>query len=152
MQKCIYLKQKINHSLECKKNKKIINIKECNNCKFKEYQKQISVSKKYRKKSSAIQKAERNRFSVFTDDLEHCILCGDKKDNLHEIFFGKNRIKSMNYGFVIPLCYSCHLEMHHNINLQEIWHIRGQLYFEKYLGSRNEFIALFGKSYIKKEG
>ena len=152
MQKCIYLKQKINRSLECKNKKKIINIQDCNNCKFKEYPKQISISKQYRKKSSTIQKAERNRFSVFTEDLVHCILCGDKKDNLHEIFFGKNRIKSMKYGFVIPLCYKCHLEMHRNTQLQEIWHVRGQLYFEKKIGSRNEFIAVFEKSYIKKEG
>ena len=151
MQKCIYLKQKINRSLECKKKKKIINIKECNSCNFKEYKISNQYKKKI-KKSSAIQKAERNRFSVFTEDLEHCIICGNKKDNLHEIFFGKNRMKSMNYGFVIPLCYNCHLEIHRNTQLQEIWHVRGQLYFEKHIGSRNEFIKAFGKNYIKKEG
>ncbi len=162
MQNCIYLKQKLNHSLECKKKQKIINIKECSNCKFKEFKKMHKKSDllcknacngiKYHNKSSKIAKLERNRFSVFTEDLDHCILCGDKKDNLHEIFFGKNRIKSMNYGFVIPLCFNCHLEMHRNTQLQEIWHIRGQLYFEKHLGSRNEFIKVFGKSHIKKEG
>ncbi len=48
-------------------------------------------------------KLERNRKSIFTDDL-----CGSKKDNLHEIFFVKNRLKSMEYGFVIPLCFNCH--------------------------------------------
>ena len=34
---CIYLKQKLNRNLECKKQKKTINIKECNNCDLKEY-------------------------------------------------------------------------------------------------------------------
>ncbi len=144
MQNCIHLKQKLNHSLECKKKKKIINIKDCSNCKFKDFPK----TKTRPKKSSAIQNAERNRFSVFTKDLEHCIICGNKKEHLHEIFFGKNRNKSMKYGFVIPLCFQCHLMMHRNKQLQEAWHIRGQLYWEEHLGSKNEFIAIFRKNYI----
>ena len=41
---CIYLKQKINRNLECKKQNKIINIKECNNCKYKEYKKCTELS------------------------------------------------------------------------------------------------------------
>lgn len=96
-----------------------------------------------------IKKLERNRFSVFTEDLQYCIICGSKKDNLHEIFFGRNRIKSMELGFVIPLCYEHHMEMHRNHEWQEFWHKKGQLYYENHLGSRNEFIHSFGKSYLK---
>ncbi len=141
MKNCIYLKQKINHNLECKKYKKLISIKECNNCKFKEYQKK-------RKKSSSIANLERKRKSVFTDDLDHCILCGSKKDNLHEIFFGKNRLNSIKYNLVIPLCFKCHQEMHINKEWQELWHIKGQLYWESFIGSRIEFINVFRENYL----
>lgn len=150
---CMYLKQKINRSLECKKYKKLISIKECNNCKFKEYQKKITVLNQYQKKSkksSSIAKLERNRKSVFTTDLNHCIICKDKKDNLHEIFFGKNRLNSIKYNLVIPLCFKCHLKMHQNKEWQEFWHIKGQLYWENFIGTRNEFINIFRKNYIKK--
>lgn len=145
MNNCIYLKQKLNRKLECKKSKKIININVCNNCKFKEYK---TYNKTIKSRSSTLAKLEKNRFSIFTDDLEHCIICGQKKDNLHEIFFGRNRAKSMKLGFVIPLCFKCHYEMHINSEWQEFWHKKGQLYFEEHLGSRNDFIRLFGENYI----
>ena len=171
---CIYLKQKLNRTLECKKQKKIINIKECNNCNSKEYkctkfsknsanvyQKKTTlnkksakltnchVSKKIRQKSTKLARLEKNRFSVFTDDLEYCIICGVKKNHLHEIFFGANRQKSMQYGFVIPVCTTCHTEMHINKEWQEYWHVKGQEYWEEFIGTREEFIKVFGKSYIK---
>ena len=171
---CIYLKQKINRTLECKKQKKIVNIKECNNCKYKEYkctkiQKNSAnsssknttlhnksakltnchASKKIRQKTSKLARLERNRFSVFTDNLDHCIICGVKKNHLHEIFFGKNRQKSMQYGFVIPVCTTCHTEMHKNKEWQKYCHKKGQIYWEENIGNRDEFIKVFGKSYLK---
>ena len=170
---CIYLKQKLNRTLECKKQKKIINIKECNNCKYKEYKctefsknsanvtlksstlhnksaklTNCHVSKKIRQKSTKLAKLEKNRFSVFTDDLDHCIICKRKKDHLHEIFFGSNRQKSMQYGFVIPVCTTCHTEMHINKEWQEYWHVKGQEYWEKNISSRKEFIEVFGRNYL----
>lgn len=150
---CIYLKQKLNRKLECKKKNKIINIRECNNCTYKEYKSteltNCHTSKKIRQKSLKLAKLERNRYSVFTDDLDHCILCKKKKEHLHEIFFGANRKMSMEYGFVIPLCFECHSEMHRNHKWQKFWHIRGQEYWEKNIGTRDEFIGVFGKSYLK---
>ena len=160
---CIYLKQKLNRNLECKKRNKIINIRECSNCEYKEYKsekctefsknsaKYTSKNKELRKKSTNLAKLERKRYSVFTDDLEHCIICKRKKDHLHEIFFGANRKKSMQYGFVIPLCHECHSEMHRNKNWQEYWHIKGQKYWENNIGTREKFIETFGKSYINNE-
>ncbi len=154
---CIYLKQKINKNLECKKKNKLINIRECNNCQFKEYKSTINqkncakdTSKKQtlRNKSAKLTKLERNRFSVFTDDLEHCIVCEKKKEHLHEIFFGTNRQNSMRYGFVLPLCSSCHSEMHRNREWQDYWHKIGQKYWEKHIGTREKFIGMFGRCYI----
>ena len=171
---CIYLKQKLNRTLECKKQKKIINIRECNNCKYKEYKctefsknsanvtlksstlhnksakpTNCHTSKKIRQKTSKLARLERSRFSLFTDDLEHCIICGVKKNHLHEIFFGSNRKKSMQYGFVIPLCTEHHAEMHINKDWQEYWHVKGQEYWEENIGNRDEFIRVFWRSYIK---
>ena len=92
---CIYLKQKINRTLECKKQHKIINIRECNNCKYKEYKNEkcagfskncansYSKKTKLHKKSANLAKLEKNRFSVFTNDLDHCIICKRKKRNLN---------------------------------------------------------------------
>lgn len=152
---CIYLKQKINRTLECKKKRKIINIRECNSCNLKEYKKCTEFSKNsanvYPKnttlhnKSANLAKLERNRYSVFTDDLEHCIICGARKDHLHKVFFGSNRQKSMQNNFVIPLCHKWHSEMHINRDWQEYWHVKGQEYWEKFIGSREEFIEVFGK-------
>ena len=177
---CIYLKQKLNRNLECKKRKKIINIRECNSCKYKEYKMHVCVPKNNKtqkradlhlrkkctefsknsanlyqkkttlhKKGAKLVKLERNRFSAFTDDLDHCIICKRKKEHLHEIFFGANRKKSMQYNFVIPLCHKCHSEMHINKEWQEYWHVKGQEYWERFIGSKEEFIRVFGKSYLK---
>lgn len=53
------------------------------------------------------------RYSILTNDLEHCIECGRPNIELHEVFYGKNRNNSIKYGLVIPLC----KELHHRGNL-----------------------------------
>lgn len=105
---------------------------------------------KINQKTKKLAKLEKNRFSIFTDDLEHCIFCGKRKDNLHEVIFGKNRLNSIKYGLVIPVCYEHHLECHKNSQLQEKWKIKAQEVFEKKY-TDVEFIKIFGKNYIKKE-
>lgn len=99
-----------------------------------------------KQKSYSLQKLEKNRKSILTDNLEHCILCGKPAVNLHEICFGRNRQNSMKYGLVIPLCYQCHIEMHRNALWQEIWHVKGQEAFEKCYPDLN-FLEIFKKSY-----
>lgn len=148
MTNCKYLKIKLNKTLQCKRKHKIINIKECTNCKYKEY-KCTKINDNCAKiKKKTMSKLERNRKSVFTDNLDYCIICGNKKDHLHEIFFGNKRQKSMELGFVIPLCFQCHTEMHINKEWQDYWHKQGQLYFERNIGDREDFIRTFRKSYL----
>lgn len=53
-------------------------------------------------------KLEKNRFSILTNDLTRCYVCGLPRNELHEVFFGKNRNNSMQYGCVVPLCYEHH--------------------------------------------
>lgn len=145
---CKNLKQKLNRKLYCNKLKRKIKISECNNCKYKEYSiKPNSTKLKTRTKKQA--KLERNRFSILTNDLDHCVICGAKKDHLHEVFFGRNRINSIKYGLVIPLCTSHHVEIHKNREWQEYWHVVAQKRFmEYYHKSIDEFVDIFKISYL----
>lgn len=106
-----------------------------------------------KKKSSKLSNLERNRYSILTDDLEHCIICGSYPVNKHEIFFGTGKRQlSMKYGLVIPLC----LEYHHNQiaqkgihfdkDLCDYWHIKGQTAFEEKYPDL-DFLKIFGKNY-----
>ena len=151
--KCINLKQKLDRSLYCKINKCSITLKDCNNCKFKEFSierkndKIRSINSKTHNKSAKIVKMEKNRKSILTDNLNYCIICGAEKDHLHEIFFGRNRLNSIKYDLVIPLCFKCHKKMHKNIIWQDYWHKKGQLAFiESYPDL--DFMSIFRKNYL----
>ena len=167
---CKYLKQKLNRKLECKLNNKIITLKDCKTCNYKEYDfpdngkmvksnnhqmskttakhsKNEQKTAKIKSKSNKLAKLERNRTSLFTEDLEHCIICGKTKDHLHEIFFGKNRLNSIKYKLVIPVCWECHIKIHNNINLQKEWFIKGQLKFNE-IYSDLDFIEIFKKNWL----
>ena len=139
MDKCVYLKSLTSR---CSKLNEIVSYKNCINCEYKE------IKAKSKKKISKIAKMERNRSSVFTNDLDHCIICGKRKEHLHEIYEGRNRLNSMKYQFVIPLCSECHSQTHFNRSYSLIWKKRGQLYFERHFGDRNAFISIFGRSYL----
>lgn len=115
----------------------------------------LQSSAKMKQKSSKLAKLERERFSLFTDDLEHCIICGKSPVNKHEIFGGSaNRKKSMEYGLVIPLCTCEHHDqvncrgIHFDKKLRDEWHIKGQAMFTKTYPNLN-FKDIFGRNYIK---
>lgn len=150
---CKYLRirtKKGVHYKYCTLLKRIIT-NDCYNCMNKEYKEIKKLSTKNVHKSSKITKLERNRTSIFTDDLEHCIICGNKKDNLHEIIYGRNRLNSMKYGFVIPLCFNHHVGnrgIHSNRDLDLFYKRKCQEYFEDNIGDRLDFIRIFGRSYL----
>ena len=108
---------------------------------------------KIKKKSSKLAKLERNRFSIITNDLEHCYLCTKKgiknvtKDDLHELIEGKNRQASMKYGLVIPICRKCHEIVTNDKTLQDKLHKVAQKEFKKHYKTEN-FVQIFGKNYI----
>ncbi len=166
---CIYIRIKINHKLECKKLHKIIIHKDCANCVYKEYkihnkstntmqkpvksglsakklQSSAKVAKKWQK-SSKLRKLEKNRTSLFTNDLNHCYICNKPKDHLHEVIFGKNRINSMKYGLVIPVCNKCHRMIHNDSEIQLEHKKRGQALFNKAYPDLN-FIDIFHENYL----
>lgn len=100
-----------------------------------------------KKKSSRLAKLEKNRFSIITKDLEHCYLCGNKKQELHELVEGKNRQASMKYGLVIPICRKCHILVTNNRTLQEKLHKVAQKEFKKHYKSEN-FVQIFNENYL----
>ena len=104
---------------------------------------------KMKNKSNKLASLERNRKSIFTEDLEHCYLCGKKKNDLHEVFGGRNRINSIKYNFILPLCRECHSSNQNNPIFNDYWHKQGQLYWEENIGSREEFIKAFRRNYLE---
>lgn len=162
--KCIYLKQKFNHKFECKRKKQEICLRDCSNCPYKEYKKcTITVKKvrlemdkctkksnycaKMKQKSSKLAKLERNRFSLFTDNMNKCYFCPNKKDHTHEIFCGRNRQNSMKYGLCLPICESCHSKYQNDFLFNEKWHKKGQAIFSKAYPDL-KFEDIFKKNYL----
>lgn len=71
----------------------------------------------------------------------------------HHVFNGPNRRNSEKYGLKVYLCYVCHrdnkLGVHGcNTELRERLQQAGQQAFENKIGSREEFMKIFGKNYL----
>lgn len=166
---CINLKKRKNKPY-CNLRKESIELAECRNCNNKEYKKSTYNRKspaisgktvqnylqnsakplqKMKNKSKRLAKLERNRSSVFTDDLEHCYLCGGKKEDLHEVYAGRNRLNSIKYNFVLPLCRKCHSQKQNNPVFNDYWHKQGQICWEEFIGTREEFIKVFRRNYLE---
>lgn len=173
---CINLKKRKNKPY-CKIKNREITFSICNECNNKEYKKsdykwkspaltgqsnnsQISKNMQFQEKippkkvkmrikSNKLANLEKKRKSVFTEDLEHCYLCGKKKNDLHEIYGGRNRINSIKFNLVLPLCRKCHSLNQNNPFFNDYWHRHGQLYWEEHIGSREEFIKVFRRNYLE---
>ena len=83
---------------------------------------------------------------------KRCYLCGRGGRWLHEhhIFEGSRRQKSEEYGLKVWLCVKHHTgaEGAHSIpGVRELLHKAGQRKFEE-THTREEFIRIFGKSYL----
>ena len=130
--------------LYCSIQKKVIDFKDCRNCKYKEFK----TVKEIKKKSNKLKKLEDKRFSIITSNLKICYICEQKqKRDLHEIFGGSNRQKSMEWGLVIPICGDCHEEWKFNKELRKKYQQEGQQKFEeKY--SHDLFMTEFRKNYL----
>ena len=124
--------------------KKEIEFKDCRNCRFKEYR-QV---KELKKKSKNLKKLEAKRYSIVTDNLTICYICQKRrKDDLHELFGGSNRRKSIEWGLVIPICRVCHSEWKTNEEMRKKYQEDGKQKFYK-LYSKEKFLEEFGKNYI----
>jgi len=100
-------------------------------------------------KSSKLAKLERSRWSLFTEDLDTCILCGMSATDLNEIFRGRNRQNSMKYGGVIPVCRRCHVKITDNAELENKWKKKCQKAMMKFYNmTEEEFIEIFKRNYL----
>lgn len=83
---------------------------------------------------------------------KECFFCGRKDDlHLHHVCEGRNRGNSDKYGLTIYLC-SYHHNMsddsvHFNKVYKKLMRIIAQLYFEKKMGSEDDFISVFRRNY-----
>lgn len=147
-QNCKYLKQKINRKLYCKKIKKEIKISNCSNCIYKEYNR-FPIKGKTINKSKRLAKLERNRSSILTDDLDKCFIpgCGKVKEDLHEIYPGRNRLNSIKYGLVLPLCREHHILIHNDLNTRLIYFKLGQKKFNE-VYPELDFVEIFKRNYL----
>lgn len=99
-----------------------------------------------RRKTTKLLNLEKNRYSVFTDDLEHCILCGKGNVDINEIFMGRNRRNSMKYGLCIPLCREHHRQYHNSRTMQLKWFKLAQNKFEEiFVGE--DWLKIFYRNY-----
>ena len=68
-----------------------------------------------KRKTLRLKELERNRFSILTNDTQHCYHCnGTYNLTWHELFEGRNRQLSMKYGCCIRLCLRCHRKLQSN--------------------------------------
>jgi len=97
-----------------------------------------------------IKKLEKMRYSILTNDMTKCYICGKPKNAIHEIYFGKNRINSMKYGCCVPLCSNHHtgkIGVHNNIELDLQLKIECQMKFNELYPSL-DFLSIFYKNYL----
>ena len=82
-----------------------------------------------------------------------CYLCGRYgQTEEHHIFGGSNRTLSEQYGLKVDLCLECHRfgkhAVHKDYAVMDELHRQGQEAFESRIGSRKEFMKIFGRSYL----
>lgn len=99
-------------------------------------------------KSSKLAKLERERYSILTDNLERCFICGRTATDIHEIYSGGNRKASMRNGFCCPLCRYCHQIVTLNYGLNLRLKMECQEKFEE-TATREDFMQIIHKNYLE---
>lgn len=117
----------------------------CNSIAYPEIKK-IKTSSSMKKRSYKLAKAEKNRFSIIYQDLDHCAVCGKLATDKHEVFNGAYRQASIKYGCVMPLCREHHEKMHSDREFALIYKV---MFEEKFieLHGYDEFMRVFKKDY-----
>lgn len=126
----------------CTLNKQEVPLFNCK-CNYTEYKEYKPIKKTTHKHS----KKERERFSIIYPPLDKCVICGLNSIHKHEIIYGKNRMNSIKYGFVISLCNEHHKLIHKDMKLNLHYRKLCQKEFEK-THSRDEFIDIFKENYL----
>ena len=91
-------------------------------------------------------------WSVLTDDMDTCMFTGSPYIERHHVFGGANKALSEKYGYIAPLRYDLHPNGANrgadagliDITLKQ----KCQRHYEANIGTREQFIKEFGKSYL----
>lgn len=93
-------------------------------------------------------------WSVFTEDMDHCMYTGSSQVERHHVFGGAYRKKSEKYGFIAPLRPDLHPNGVFAVRDAKSVDLKlkraSQAYFEKHYGTREQFIQEFGRNYLGK--
>ena len=91
------------------------------------------------------------RFSILTDDMDHCYICGRSPVHIHEIYYGSYKRKhSVRLGCCVPLCLDHHVGKHGVHYDHELdWRLKQecQREFEKRYGFI-KFMETFHRNYL----
>jgi hypothetical protein len=82
---------------------------------------------------------------------DYCIVCGNSYAHNHEVYFGKNRQLSIKYGMQVRLCQEHHQGnqgVHFNRAFDLQLKQQAQRRFEAEIGSREEFMKVFGENFL----
>jgi hypothetical protein len=105
-------------------------------------------------KPKSVKVMSKESYSIFTDDLYHCIITGDPGRGLygvhiHHIFGGANKENSEKFGFLIPLRCDWHdmaeYGIHFDRNLDLYYKRLCEDYWLECIGSKEDFIQTFGQ-------
>ena len=77
-----------------------------------------------------------------------CYLCGSPYNiEMHHCVFGRFRRLSDKYGLIVPLCRSCHYDIHHDIEKANYLKQVAQRTFDEKYGE-GSFIRIFGVNFF----
>ncbi|MEY8518599.1 hypothetical protein AALC25_17210 [Lachnospiraceae bacterium 29-84] len=93
--------------------------------------------------------------SIVTGHGGICSFCGSPAECEHHLLFGSGiRALAEQDGLKVPACNDCHNmgqlseRIHDNPMAEKLSKMLGQAIYEKEIGSREEFRARYGKSYL----
>ena len=91
-----------------------------------------------------------NKSIIEDDQLDECYLCGRVGHmDEHHIFGGPVRSTSDRLGLVVHICRDCHRQVHDKVGSKmDYLHRVGQRTYEQKIGTRQEFIQDFIRSYL----
>ena len=99
------------------------------------------------KKSSSVNR--KTAFSIFTNDLNRCVITHTNPTHIHHIFGASNKANSEKYGFLLPLSPEYHdmsdKGIHFNRDFDLCYKRKCQEYWLENIGTKEEFIRVFGK-------
>ena len=93
--------------------------------------------------------------SIVTTDDYACFFCGRPADCEHHLLFGKGiRDLAEEDGLKVPVCNNCHTigtlsgRVHDNSKAEQLSKMLGQAIFENKIGTREQFMKRYGRSYL----